>query len=421
MDDLFQDKLLLLQLYYPAILQEVLKDFLTNCGGDLDATRSLIDGKPRPKKRPASAQAVLTTFTEKRPKTNIYGGNGSGIILNSPGRTLNNDKDKKTRNALEIITLNTPLDVRKYLHPYASLHLNFLPESIYNRLQDDLISTKDKFGTNRFHLFGNKCQLNHTTGIFCRPSAEYSRLVYNGLKQRKQLAYSESMEEAAKFTECFLNEKIIPNAERLVWQLKEPWTNDFSVVNCYEKLQNNMDWHSDRLSHIGPHNYVASISLGSTRMFRLRSTYKEHGPIYQIPLPHNSIFVMRPGCQEEFKHCLNPMLKPIDVHPSLGTLRFGITARCYPTSFIKNLPKCKCGIGMLLRRSHKSLSTRGKYFWLCENVYQNKGCTSFHWCDFNNVAGHYIAEDNESVSVWVAPEDTEKLDYDKLNTGNQPI
>ena len=417
MDPLFEDKLLLLQLYYPVILRDVLQDLLISCDGDLDATRSLIDGKPRPKKRSAPAQAALTSFIPENSQSNKRFRAVERISHSEPGNTLGSDAigGKKPRNVLKVITLNTPLDVKEHLHPYASLHLNFLPDPLIKSVQESLLSMKEHFSKNKFYLFGNLCELNSSMGLFSRPSATYTKLVYNGLKRPKPFEYSKGMEDLARYVERYLNEKIIPNADRLKWQLRDDWTNDFCVVNCYEKLQNNMDWHSDRLSHIGPHNYVASISIGTTRMFRLRSTYKELAPIYQVPLPHNSLFIMRPGCQEEFKHCLSPMLKAIDVHPVLGTLRFGITARCYPTFFIENLPKCKCGTGMILRRSHKSLATRGKYFWLCENVYQNKGCTSFHWCDFTNVEGHYIAKDEESVSVWIAPDDIEKIKYDKSN------
>ncbi|GEQ72028.1 hypothetical protein JCM33374_g5714 [Metschnikowia sp. JCM 33374] len=416
MDDLFQDKLSLLQLYYPTVSPEILKDFLTNCEGDIDNTRSLIDGKPRPKKRPASAQAALSIFTEKRPKIKEENipklGNSLSTSKSDDRNTSGSTEAKSKRIMSKIITLNTPSDVREHLYPYASLHLNFLPESMSEKIQDDFLDMKDKFGKNKFYLFGNLCESNHSTGIFSRPAAAFSKLVYNGLKRPKPFQYSDSLESVARYTECFINEKIIPNSEKLSFQSNEPWTNDFCVVNCYEKLQNNMDWHSDRLSHIGPHNYVASISLGTTRMFRLRSTYKEHGPIYEVPLPHNSLFLMRPGCQEEFKHSLSTMSKAVDVHPRLGTMRFGITARCYPTFFIENSPKCKCGTGMLLRRSYKSVSTRGRYFWSCENTYQNKGCNSFYWCDFQNVEGHYIAKDGQSVSTWIAPEDKEKLEYD---------
>ncbi|OBA19049.1 hypothetical protein METBIDRAFT_33667 [Metschnikowia bicuspidata var. bicuspidata NRRL YB-4993] len=415
MDDLFEDKLLLLRLYYPAVAQEILKDFLTNCDGDLDATRSLIDGKPRPKKRQSSAQAALTKFTQKRPKPNSKNVFESDATSHSPktAPAAHSGDRQNVRNVLPIITLNTPLDVDEHLSPYASLHLNFLPESISNRLVHDLVEKQEAFRSNKFHLFGNQCELNSSTGVFARPAAPYSQLVFNGLKMPKPFPYSKSMEEVSECVETFLNEKVIPQSQRLKWQLNEPWTNDFSVVNCYEKLQNNMDWHSDRLSHIGPHNYVASISLGTTRMFRLRNTYKERAPIYQIPLPHNSLFIMRPGCQEEFKHCVSPMLKAIDVHPVLGTTRFGITARCYTTFLIENLPRCKCDTKMVLRRSHKSLVNRGKYFWLCENVYQNKGCNSFYWCDFTNVEGNYTAKDDSNISIWIAPEDTDKLNYDK--------
>ncbi|KAM9925386.1 hypothetical protein OXX80_010918, partial [Metschnikowia pulcherrima] len=336
MDPLFEDKLSLLQLYYPVTSRDVLQDLLISCDGDLDATRSLIDGKPRPKKRSAPAQAALTSFIPGNSQSNKRFRAVERTSHSEPGNPFVSDAigGKKPRNVSKVITLNTPSDVKEHLYPYASLHLNFLPEPLIKSVQESLLSMKEHFSKNKFYLFGNLCESNSSMGLFSRPSATYTKLVYNGLKRPTPFEYSKGMEDLARYVERYLNEKIIPNADRLKWQSRDDWTNDFCVVNCYEKLQNNMDWHSDRLSHIGPHNYVASISIGTTRMFRLRSTYKESAPIYQVPLPHNSLFIMRPGCQEEFKHCLSPMSKAIDVHPVLGTLRFGITARCYPTFFI---------------------------------------------------------------------------------------
>lgn len=406
MDSLAQQKLQLLQLYYPSYLLHFLQELLTLCLGDVASTRALIDGL-RPKKRGSSYQAPLAGVKSKVARV--------AALPNLPGSPKSSAPPARSK----IITLNTPGEVAAALGRYASLHLNFLPERLTKELQADILGRRDLFKCNQFYLFGNQCQLNHLTGVFSRPHAEYPRMVYNGQRFKNVAPYTPLMERSAALLESFMNEKVIPKVERLPFQLKEPWSNDFNVINCYDKLHNNLDWHSDRLSHIGPHNFVASISLGSTRMFRLRNTYVKHAPIYQIPLPHNSLLLMQPGCQEEFKHCVSPMLKAIDVHPELGTLRLGITSRFYPCDFIENLPKCKCDMRMILRRSYKTLSTRGRYFWLCENTYQNKACATFHWADFSNAKGHYIAEKPECISVWVAPEDQEKLEYDRESAGSE--
>lgn len=431
-DSLFADKLELLQLYYPSFLADALSDLLRGCAGDLAATRNLID--PKPAKRSALHQTSITKHVEcgKRQNTELAGtteiagtteltGNTNLAVTKlttsrnenyrtrepSPGTT---PKKRKTAN---VVTLNTPADVARHLGPYASLHANFLPKKVADGLLDDLVTHKEAFEMYEFHLFGNKCQLNHGVATFSAPGAVYPSLVYNGRLERKLVPFSANFTEAADLIQKFVNGTVIPSVPALLFQRTDTWTSDYCVGCYYEKLLNNLDWHSDRLSHIGPHNFIASISLGATRMFRLRSTHVADGHIMQVPLPHNTLFLMRPGCQEEFKHCVAPMGRAVDLHPKVGSTRFGLTFRHYPVEFIRNLPKCACDMSMTLRRTFKSVATRGRYFWLCENKYQNKDCGSFFWCDFSNEAGHYVAEDLDHCSVWVAPDDYEKKRYDK--------
>lgn len=430
-DALFDDKVALLALYYPQFLEGALSDLLRSCDSDIDAVRSILSGNA-PKKRPALTQGSLGVAKVR--KTNSESSPPCGPSTRTP------------KHARAKIILNTPDDVERHLAPYASLHLNFLPEETCDALLSDLVKRKHTFKYNEFYLFGNRCELSHLIGMFSRPEAAYAQLVYNGLKRSKPAEYTESMEKASVCLEEFLNEVVIPNAPPPRWNIntrvdaavhnsehvygeentknelqerpndlaskEKAWTSDFCLVNCYENLHSNLAWHSDRLSHIGPLNYVASLSLGSTRIFRLRNIHNKNAPTFHIPLPHNSVLLMKPGCQEEFQHCVESMSKAIAIHEKVGTLRFGITARHYPPFFIENLPKCKCNLGMILRRSYKNIAIRGQYFWSCENIYQNKDCGAFHWCDFNNVSGHYIATNKSNISTWIAPEDHEKWEYD---------
>lgn len=410
-DSLFKEKVALLRLYYPQFLEIALTDLLLSCGSDLDAVKGLLSGEV-PKKRAALTQGSLGAAKARKLQV------PSSVSSKTP---LKNGRQK--------ITLNTPQDVEHHLAPYASLHLNFLPKEVSEPLLAELMEQRHAYKYNQFYLFGNRCELSHLLGMYSRPEAEYAQMVYNGLKRSKPALYSENMEKACVCMEELLNKKIIPNEPQPQWNVDKrndcnkesseksienfKWTSDFCLVNCYEKLHSNLAWHSDRLSHIGPLNYVALLSLGTTRVFRLRNTYNKNAPTYHIPLPHNSILLMKPGCQEEFQHCVGPMSKAIALHETAGSLRFGITARHYPPFFIQNLPKCRCDLSMILRRSYKNVAIRGQYFWACENIYQNKDCGAFHWADFDNVSGHYIAKDTSAILTWIAPEDTEKHEYER--------
>lgn len=432
-DELFSEKLALMCLYYPGYLKDALGDLLRGCRGDVDATRLVIDGPQRVKRRGLHQSNLGRNIRVKRVD------NGSGAVADelkagevagvakavagevagiavagvltmpqldstvSPRKTVvqNNKEDSIKRLKGHVVTLNTPRDVQMHLGKYASLHPNFFSTEIADMLLDDLLENTDYYTTKDFYLFGNHCVLNHGNGGFCKPGSVYPDLIYNGRKTRKPRPYSAIFNKAADTVDAYVNDVVIPANDTLPFQRKQPWCGNFCVVNYYQKLHNNLEWHSDRLSHIGPHNYIASVSLGSTRMFRLRSNESTNGTIYQIPLTHNSLLIMKPGCQEKYKHCVNSMLKALEVHPKVGTTRFGLTFRCYDPTFLANLPKCKCDMSMTLRRSFKTKATRGRYFWLCENLYQNKDCGTFHWADFSNAKGHYIAKDTESISTWV--------------------
>lgn len=418
MDNLFPEKLALLHLYYPEYLEIALAELLRGCNGDLDATRALVEG-PKPIKRLGLHQGVLGRNVKAKTaatKGEQPGANKTPVPARvspvakasllaptlAPATTRNAGS---TRSKSEIITLNTPEDVETHLGRYALLHQNFFAKEMAGKLLDDVLAQRHRYTCHEFHLFGNQCMLNHGFAAFCKPGAEYPDLIYNGLKTRRPVPYSPVFSEAANLVDEYVNTVVIPTNERLPFQTKQKWSGTYCAVNFYEKLSNNLDWHSDRLSHIGPHSYIASVSLGSTRVFRLRSNRVKNAPIYQIPLTHNSLLIMKAGCQEEYKHCVNAMGKPLELHPKIGTMRFGLTFRHYDHEFLQHVPKCKCDMNMTLRRSYKTPATRGRYFWLCENIYQNKECDTFHWADFDNAMGNYVSESPDKASTWIADDD----------------
>lgn len=382
-DSLFQEKVALLQLYYPSYEKAVLEDLLASCLGSVDETRSLISGVSVPK-RPRGSLFQAPIVKEKRKF--------------SPETTSN----KKPR--FRVVTLHTADQIRLHLHPYVSMYKNFLDKKDADELPRSLLRMMKGLEFRRFHLFENECVLNHTSKYFYREGNRHD-YTYNGeTHDPAGTTYDDLLERVSKKVDTFVNEKIRPTTTRLPFEQNVPWQANSCVVNYYEKLSNNLDWHSDRLNYMGPQNYICLVSLGATRYFRLRRTYGDT-TIYQIPLPHNTLLVMHPGCQEEFKHCVNPMLKAEQLHPVLGAARYNITFRSHLAEFRGRLPKCKCGMLMMLRRSFKDPATRGKYFWTCENVYQNKDCGLYQWADFTKTP--MVAPSEAEASVWLANDDTE--------------
>jgi alkylated DNA repair dioxygenase AlkB len=107
------------------------------------------------------------------------------------------------------------------------------------------------------------------------------------------------------------------------------WAPTYALANLYSHGQESVGSHSDRLTALGPLPTIASLSLGTTRTFRLHpadaavataaaaaaaavgcsaSSSAGNGggaprvTSVDIPLPHNSLLIMWPPTQEEWLH-----------------------------------------------------------------------------------------------------------------------
>lgn len=212
-----------------------------------------------------------------------------------------------------------------------------------------------------------------------------------------------------------------PGGRKLHHQSPDPFVPNAAFVNCYNGPHENVGWHSDQLTYLGPRAVIGSLSLGVAREFRVRrivprdddgkeggdgcgdstksnnnsndSKEKEtqqppedvnEGQI-SIHLPHNSLLVMHAEMQEEWKHSIAPA-NAIQPHPVAGNRRINITYRDYKAAFHpKFTPKCKCRVPTVLRVVQRKKENWGKYFWMCHagNVPGKTGCPFFQWAEFD--------------------------------------
>jgi hypothetical protein len=164
-----------------------------------------------------------------------------------------------------------------------------------------------------------------------------------------------------------------PNGQKLKYQSPDRWSPNAAFVNCYNGPQENVGYHSDQLTYLGPRAIIGSLSLGVAREFRVRrivpkdadnNTHEDPDAEGQISihLPHNSLLVMHAEMQEEWKHSIAPA-QAIDPHPVAGNRRINITYRDYKTNFHpKYTARCKCGIPAILRVVQRKKDNWGKYF-----------------------------------------------------------
>ncbi len=73
-------------------------------------------------------------------------------------------------------------------------------------------------------------------------------------------------------------------------------------ANLYRSGSDSVAWHSDRVGRVVRNPLIAIVSLGSSRMFRLRPRGGGQGT--SIPLHSGDVLVMGGACQHRFEHCV---------------------------------------------------------------------------------------------------------------------
>ena len=84
---------------------------------------------------------------------------------------------------------------------------------------------------------------------------------------------------------------------------------NFVVGNRYLTGKDSIGWHSDNFPQIGKRPAIASLSLGSTRKFKLR--HKDSGETVDYHLESGSLLIMLPGCQEDWVHAVPKTARPV--------------------------------------------------------------------------------------------------------------
>ncbi|GME66785.1 unnamed protein product [[Candida] boidinii] len=330
--------------------------------------------------------------------------------------------------------------------PYVQFHRSFLPANIADSLLEDLMKRKDACKTKKFYIGGKQCESKHKSAIYfsdlqksSSQAAQSDSILYTNSTDLSFSQFTDSMTISKMMIEDAVHQYLSEcKHQKENFEIREKWEADMVICNYYENNNNNLDWHSDKLTNIGPLPTIVSLSLGSTRIFRLRKIYpfkNNHNPIINIPLPHNTLLIMGPGVQEEYKHSVPAMVKKesLDLHPISGTERFNLTYRMFHPGITHRIPKCpKCSSAMILRRLYKSSRTRGRYFWLCSSSYSTSGvsneCKGFYYAnldqineDYNNEDVKLYTESANKATSWVSKYDTAVLRKLKSNRKSSKI
>jgi len=88
------------------------------------------------------------------------------------------------------------------------------------------------------------------------------------------------------------------------------------LANLYRDGRDAMGWHSDDEPELGAAPLIASLSLGATRRFVLKSRDASAQRL-AIDLPHGSLLVMRGATQRRYRHALPRTAKPVGLRVNL--------------------------------------------------------------------------------------------------------
>ena len=83
----------------------------------------------------------------------------------------------------------------------------------------------------------------------------------------------------------------------------------FAVGNRYLTGRDSIGWHSDDFPQIGEDPPIASLSLGRTRVFKLKN--KLSGETFDYALDDGSLLIMLPGCQRDWLHAVPKTKRPV--------------------------------------------------------------------------------------------------------------
>ncbi|MGD8885457.1 MAG: alpha-ketoglutarate-dependent dioxygenase AlkB [Gammaproteobacteria bacterium] len=77
--------------------------------------------------------------------------------------------------------------------------------------------------------------------------------------------------------------------------------------NLYRNGQDSMGWHADNEKELGDSPFIASISLGEERIFKVRH---KDGETIKLALPHGSLLTMSGAFQQYWQHCIPKTSRP---------------------------------------------------------------------------------------------------------------
>ncbi|KAG9019637.1 hypothetical protein FRB90_011983 [Tulasnella sp. 427] len=303
------------------------------------------------------------------------------------------------------LTLGTAALVAQ--HTPCTLHSSILPPELACRLFYKLLDEANtRWKRVKWFLVDKLVESPHLTSFYMREQRssewdESAQYWYNGTVTENPPVFPAELEEACGYVESVVNAELAKRKRHdMEWGGSSGWKANVAAANCYKGAKEGVGFHADQLTYLGPYPTIASLSLGTERLFRLRETIPKEeqdsrsARTFNVSLPHNSLIIMHAGCQEHYKHTI-PIIPgtgidafkptfPRDPSTPLTSYneRINVTFRFYRPDFAPSMtPRCKCNVPMTLRAQQKArgrLSVESgnaemRYLWQCNAGAQNDG------------------------------------------------
>ncbi|GLB35092.1 putative peptidase family M13 [Lyophyllum shimeji] len=360
---------------------DIILEALVHCNGDVEATAKFLSGSEDVQKTKKRKRADLDSWLSKSPETAKHSkpetSRERGLdIPTSESPQASSSRQPPVVNLMSVLrpppsskssipqqpplTLSNPEMVAQ--NTPCTLHLSVLPPELACRLFHTMVRASRNWKRNKWWLFDRLVESPHRTAFFARKDdgidrnqswQEAAQYWYNGRKTDPPEVFPPAMEAACHIIEGIVNDQLSQRQRfPLEWGSGNPeakWRANVAASNCYDGSKESVGFHSDQLTYLGPYPTIASLSLGTTRIFSLREVIpaeqakERKARTFNIPLPHNSLTIMHASCQERFKHSIPPqptvdVYRPAypetpgaDIEPS--KCRINITFRFYRPDF----------------------------------------------------------------------------------------
>lgn len=74
------------------------------------------------------------------------------------------------------------------------------------------------------------------------------------------------------------------------------------LLNLYRDGKDGVSWHSDKVGTTKKNTYIASVTFGETRIFKIRHKFRKDIPQLDIPLYHGTLLLMGGEMQSFWEH-----------------------------------------------------------------------------------------------------------------------